>query len=119
MYVAVNELSDEKAGQCLAVCLKDDAKAFFHQQSETVKKRFSELSKALKQRYDGGLALLKYKRDFNSRSRKDGEPLHSYLGDLRIAYGRAYAPPVVDELPDSPGTAQKKKNNKQIGALAF
>ena len=48
MYVAVNEWSDEKAGQYLAVFLKDDAKAFFHQQSETVKKSFSELSKALK-----------------------------------------------------------------------
>ena len=119
MYVAVNEWSDEKAGQYLAVFLKDDAKAFFHQQSETVKKSFSELSEALKQRYEGGLALLKYKRDFNSRSRKDGEPLHSYLADLRMAYDRAYAPPVVDELPDSPSAAQKKKNNEQISALAF
>ena len=119
MYVAVNEWSDEKAGQYLAVFLKDDAKAFSHQQSETVKKSFSELSEALKQRYEGGLALLKYKRDFNSRSRKDGEPLHSYLADLRMAYDRAYAPLVVDELPDSPSAAQKKKNNEQIGALAF
>ena len=43
MYVAVNEWSDEKAGQYLAVFLKDDAKAFFHQQSETVKKDLREL----------------------------------------------------------------------------
>ena len=30
IYVAVNEWSDEKAGQYLAVFLKDDAKAFYH-----------------------------------------------------------------------------------------
>ena len=68
IYVTVNEWTDEKAGQYLAVYLKDDAKAFYHQQSEAARKRFSELSKALKQRYEGGLALLKYERDFNSRS---------------------------------------------------
>ena len=97
MYVAANEWSDRKAGQYLAVFLNDDAKAFFHQQSETVKKSFGELSKALKQRYEGGLALLKYKRDLNSRSHKDSEPLHSYLADLRMAYDRAYAPPVCSQ----------------------
>ena len=36
-----------------------------------------------------------------------------------MAYDRAYAPPVVDELLDSPSAVQKKKNNEQIGALAF
>ena len=36
-----------------------------------------------------------------------------------MAYDRAYAPPVVDELPESPSTAQKKKSNGQIGAVAF
>ena len=50
--VIVNEWTDEKAGQYLAVYLKDDAKAFHHQQSESVKKSFCELSKALKQRYE-------------------------------------------------------------------
>lgn len=75
IYVAVNEWTDEKAGQYLAVYLKDDAKAFYRQQSETVMKSFSQLSKALKQRHEEGLALLKYKRDFNSRSRNEGEPL--------------------------------------------
>ena len=119
IYVAVNEWTDEKAGQYLAVYLKDDAKAFYHQQPETVRKSFSELSNALKQRYEGGLALLKYKRDFNSRSRKEGEPLHSYLADLRLAYDKAYAPPTVDELPAEPSAALKKKNNEQIGALAY
>jgi len=64
--------------------INTDVKAFYHQQSEAVRKSFSELSKALMQRYEGGLALLKYKRDFNSRSRKEGEPLHSYLADLRV-----------------------------------
>lgn len=68
----------------LSCVLEGRREAFYHQQPETVRKSFSELSKALKQRYEGGLALLKYKRDFNSRSRKEGEPLHSYLADLRI-----------------------------------
>ena len=30
IYVTVNEWLDEKAGQYLAVLLKDDAKAFYH-----------------------------------------------------------------------------------------
>ena len=50
MYVTLNEWTDEKVVQYLAVYLKDDAKAFYHQQSETVKKSFSQLSRALKQR---------------------------------------------------------------------
>jgi len=49
----------------------------------------------------------------------DGESLHSYLADLQMAYDRAYAPPVVDELPESPSAAQKKKNNEQIAAPLF
>ena len=32
IYVTVNEWTDEKAGQYLAMYLKDDAKAFYHQQ---------------------------------------------------------------------------------------
>ena len=117
-----SEWTDEKAGQYrqyLAVYLKDDAKAIYHQQSETVRKSFSELSKALKQRYEGGLALFKYKRDFNSRSRKEGEPLHSYMADLRMVYDRAYATPVVDQLPESPGASQKNQHNEQLGALSY
>jgi hypothetical protein len=62
IFVAVNEWSDVKAGQYLAVFLKDDAKAFYHQQSDTVRKSYKELSQALKERYEGGLALLKYKK---------------------------------------------------------
>ena len=59
IYVAVNEWTDEKAGQYLAVYLKDDAKAFYHQQPETVRKSFSELLNALKQRYEGGTGVAK------------------------------------------------------------
>ena len=33
----LNEWSDEKAAQYLAVFLKDDANAFYHQQSRTVR----------------------------------------------------------------------------------
>ena len=36
---------------------ENDAKAFYHQQSETVRKSYRELSRALKERYEGGLAL--------------------------------------------------------------
>ncbi|CAB4044354.1 Nucleotide-binding oligomerization domain-containing 2, partial [Paramuricea clavata] len=49
IYVAVNEWSNEKAGQFLAVFLTDDAKAFYHQQQESVRKSYKELSGALKE----------------------------------------------------------------------
>ena len=77
IFDAVNEWLDEKAGQYLAVFLKRDAKAFCHQQEGTVRKSYKELSHALKERYEGGIALLKYKKEFNARSRKGGETLHS------------------------------------------
>jgi hypothetical protein len=91
IYVTVNEWSDEKAGQFLAVFLTDDAKDFYYQQQESVRKSYKELSGALKERYEGGLALLKYKKVFNGRCRKSGETLHSYLSELRLAYERAYS----------------------------
>ena len=83
IFVSVNEWQDEQAGQYLAVYLKDEAKAFYHQQDESVKKGFSALSKVLIERYEGGLALLKYKKDFISRARNNDEALHSYLSALR------------------------------------
>jgi len=48
-----------------------------------------------------------------------GKSQEEFHADLRMAYDRAYAPPVVNVLPESPSATQKKKNNKQIGALAF
>ena len=36
-----------------------------------------------------------------------------------MAYDRAYFPPVVDQLPESPSAAQKKKYNEQLGALSY
>ena len=111
IYVAVNEWSNEKAGQYLAVYLKDDVKAFFHQQSET-QRGIKAGSEAEIRRWSGFVKVQE------RRSRKDGEPLHSYLADLRMAYDSLRSP-VVDELPESPSAAQKKKNNEQIGALAF
>ena len=107
IYVAVNEWSDEKAGQYLAVFLKDDAKAFYHQQSETVRRSYKELSGALKERYEGGLALLKYKKVFNMRCRMDGETLQSYLSALRLSYEGVYSPPKVEVLPEDASTDQK------------
>jgi hypothetical protein len=113
IYVAVNEWSDEKAGQFLAVFLTDDAKAFYHQQQESVRKSYKELSGALKERYEGGLALLKYKKVFNGRCRKSGETLHSYLSELRLAYERAYSPPTVDPLPEGASAEVKNERFKQ------
>ena len=104
IFVAVNEWSDEEAGQYLAVFLKDDAKAFYLQQSETVGKSYRGLSRALKERYEGGLALLKYKKEFIARCRKDGQTLHSYLSSLRLSYERAYSPPKVEPLPAEAST---------------
>ena len=36
-----------------------------------------------------------------------------------MAYDRAYFPTVVDQLPESPSAAQKKKYNEQLGALSY
>ena len=67
----------------------------------------------------GWLALLKYKKEFNGRVRKDGEALHSYLSALRLAYDRAYRPPPVDPLPTEATAEQKNKHLEQTGALKF
>ena len=117
--MSVNEWQAEKAGQYLVVYLKDEAKVFYHQQDELVKKSFSALSKVLIERYEGGLALLKYKKNFNSCTRNDGEALHSNLSALRLAYARAYVPPPVDPLPGEPSNEQKAKRKEQEAALAF
>ena len=113
IYVAVNEWSDEKAGQFLAVFLTDDAKAFYHQQQESVRKSYKELSGALKERYEGGLALLKCKKVFNGRCRKSGETLHSYLSELRLAYERPYSPPTVDPLSQVKRSKMKDLSKKE------
>lgn len=76
--MSLNEWSDKKAGKYLAVYLYDEPKAFYHQQDKDVRKSYERLSKALTDRHEGGLALLKYKKEFNSRLRKDGEALQSY-----------------------------------------
>jgi hypothetical protein len=73
----------------------------------------------LKERYEGGLALLKYKKEFNARNRKDGETLHSYLSDLRLSYERAYSPPMVGPLPADANADQKTEHAQQEGALVF
>ena len=119
IYVAVNEWSDEKAGQFLAVFLTDGAKAFYHQQQESVRKSYKELSGALKERYEGGLELLKYKKVFNGRCRKSGETLHSYLSELRLAYERAYSPPTLTPCMKEQVQWSKMKDlsKKDIGIL--
>ena len=119
IYVAVNEWTDAKAGQYLAVFLKDDAKAFYHQQGQDVRVSYKKLSEALKERYEGGLALLKYKKEFSAKSRKDGESLHTYLSDLRLSYERAYSPPTVETLAEDASEEDKAEHAKQEGALDF
>ncbi len=113
IFVLLNEWLDEKAGKYLAMYLKDEAKSFYHQQEEDVRKSYKRLSKALTDRYEGGLALLKYKKEFNGRVRKDGEALHSYLSALCLAYNRAYRPPPVDPLPTE-ATAEKESLAESI-----
>ena len=119
IYVAVNEWTDAKAGQYLAVFLKDDAKAFYHQQGQDVRVSYKKLSEALKERYEGGSALLKYKKEFSAKSRKDGESLHTYLSDLRLSYERAYSPPTVETLAEDASEEDKAEHAKQEGALDF
>jgi len=36
-----------------------------------------------------------------------------------MAYDRAYVPSLVDQLPESPSAAQKKKYSEQLGALSY
>ena len=98
--------------------LKDEAKAFYHQQ-EDVRKSYGQLSKDITDRYEGGLALLKYRREFNGGVRKDFEALHSYLSALRLVYLRAYTPPKVDPLPTEASAEQKNKHVEETGALKF
>ena len=64
------------------------------------KKSYSALVKALQDRCEGGLALLKYKREFYGCSRQDGETLHSYLSVLRLLYNKVNKPPNVESLPE-------------------
>lgn len=75
--------------------------------------------KALQDRYEGGLALLKYKKEFYGRSRQDGEPLHSYLSALRLLYDRTNKPPTVDPLTEDPSTAERKKNAEQQAVFEY
>lgn len=119
IYVSLNEWTDDKAGKYLAVYLKEEAKAFYHQQEEPVRNSYKALSQALVERYEGGLALLKYKKEFNSRVRKDGEALHSYLSALRLSYTRAYTPPTVEPLSEEPSAEERKQYTEQQAALKF
>ena len=65
------------------------------------------------------MALLKYKKEFNARCRKNGETLHSYLSSLRLLYERAYSPPKVEPLPAEANANQKEEHARQEGALVF
>ena len=70
MEQLLKELGVNQYSYCVGKCVRPhlppppphDAKAFYHQQEESVRKSYKELSGALKERYEGGLALLKYKK---------------------------------------------------------
>ena len=119
LYVELNEWGDDKAAKYLAVFLKEEAKDFYHQQIDEVKNSFESLVGALLDRFEGGLALLKYKKDFNSRSRQNGEPLHSYLSALRLLYDKANKAPIVQPLTEDPSTAERVKNSEQKATLEY
>ncbi|XP_048583228.1 uncharacterized protein LOC125556701 [Nematostella vectensis] len=118
IYVSLNEWQVEKAGQYLAVYLKDEAKAFYHEQEDSVRRSYRALCKALNYRFEG-LAILKYKKEFAERIRDEGEPLHSYLSALRLAYSRAHVPPVVETLSEDPTDAQRDRHSRQEAAFDY
>jgi len=62
--LTVNEWTDEKAGQYLAVYLKDDAKAFYHQQSESVKKIFLRIVQGFEAEIRGSTGLVEIQEIF-------------------------------------------------------
>lgn len=100
LYIEVNGWADEAAGKYLTISLEGDAQAFLFELPEDCRKSYQSLSKKLIQRYEGGLAVLKYIRDWQQRTRKKGEPLNTYLTDLRVMYDRAFPMLKVEDLGD-------------------
>jgi hypothetical protein len=102
LYVALNEWSDQKAGRYLSVFLTGDAEAFLYElcneDPEKFKNSYAELSARLVQRYEGGLANLRYRREWQQRVRSREESLNSFLSDLRLLYTRAFPKPNVADI---------------------
>lgn len=117
LYIDLNGWDDEKAGRFLTIALDGDAQAFLFElpdDDNNYRKSFKALSDKLIQRYEGGLAVLKYMRDWQQRSRRKGEPLNTYLTDLRVMYDRAFP---MQKIPD---IADEDKNKIRLaGAMAI
>lgn len=102
LYVDLNGWNDESAGKFLTISLEGDAQAFLFELpvDGNFRKSFKALSDKLVERYEGGLAVLKYIRDWQQRTRKKGEPLNTYLTDLRVMYDRAFPMQIVADIED-------------------
>lgn len=101
LYIDLNGWDDEAAGKFFTIALEGDAQAFLFElpdDDNNFRKSFKALSEKLIQRYEGGLAVLKYIRDWQQRSRKKGEPLNTYLTDLRVMYDRAFPRQTIDDV---------------------
>lgn len=104
LYIDLNGWNDESAGKFLTIALEGDAQAFLFElpdDEKNYRKSFKALSEQLIQRYEGGLAVLKYIRDWQQRTRKKGEPLNTYLTELRVMYDRAFPIQKVNDLADN------------------
>jgi len=104
LYVELNEWNDARAAKYLAVHLTDDAKAFLHeliQRDATATDSYKALKQHLLSRYEGGLATLRYTREWQQRVKRGDESLHQFLTDLRLRYERAFpSPPVLPPQPE-------------------
>ena len=119
LYTELNEWNDEKAAKYLAVHLTGDAKAFLHeliQSDAAITKSYTSLKERLLERYEGGLATLRYVREWQQRKRNGGEGLHQFVTDLRLKYERAFPAPTPEvEPPALEGLSEE--NKERLAAL--
>ena len=120
LYVELNEWNDAKATKYLVVHLTEDAKVFLHeliQRDATVTNSYKSLKQRLLSRYEGGLATLRYTREWQQRVKRGDESLHQFLTDLCLKYERAFPPPPV--LPPRPEAINElsEEDNQRLTAL--
>jgi len=116
LYVELNEWNEY-----LAVHLTDDAKAFLHeliQRDATATNSYKALKQHLLSRYEGGLATLRYTREWQQRVKRGDESLHQFLTDLRLKYERAFpSPPVLPPQPDAISDLSEEDNQRLTALL--
>jgi len=121
LYVELNEWNDARAAKYLAVHLTDDAKAFLHeliQRDATATNSYKALKQHLLSRYEGGLATLRYTREWQQRVKRGDESLHQFLTDLRLKYERAFpSPPVLPPQPDAISDLSEEDNQRLTALL--